>query len=303
MKRVLGPIVIIAALALSGMLPSAIEQARAANAPAASNLPSNMRVPTASLEPTVYGPVDQSKPLDFSTQPAAVPRVYQGGRLYNIQVLHGLDYAGVLNQMNYYDQALGVQCQYCHVLTNFAYVTPQKLIARKMIIMSANVTNNWVDPIKHDYPNYAVNGVVGCVTCHRGKPLVPVAYNIVPVQFLTYNHKTTKQAGYAVNSMYNVARSLGVNCLFCHNTADFISLQYYPTNKIALRMWGMVDEINHQYLPPNIPAVTCYTCHQGAKWPSALVKGPLDQTPSEAVAVHPEVHLNPGAHLDGGGTR
>jgi hypothetical protein len=125
-------------------------------------------------------------------------------------------------------------------------------------------------------------------------------YNIVPVQFLTYNHKTTKQAGYVVNSMYAVARSLGVNCLHCHNTADFISLQYYPTNQIARRMWTMVDDINHKYLPPNIPAVTCYTCHQGAKWPQALVKAPLDQAPVDAVAVHPEVHLNPGAHLDPG---
>jgi hypothetical protein len=261
-----------------------------------------VRVPTASLEPSYYGPVDQSKPLNFADQPATVPHQYVGGKLYNVQVLKGYDYAGVLNQMNYYTQALGVECQYCHVLTNFAYDTPTKRIARRMQLMSSNVNNSWVDPVKHDYPNYAVTGSVGCITCHRGKPVNPVTYNVVPVQFLTYNHKTTKQAGYAVNSMYGVARSLGVNCLFCHNTADFISLQYYPTNKIALRMWAMVDDINHKYLPANIPAVTCYSCHQGAKWPSALVKAPLDQSPSESVALHPEVHLNPGAHLDGGGS-
>ena len=87
---------------------------------------------------------------------------------------------------------------------------------------------------------------------------------------------------------------------FCHNSADFVSLQYYPTNKIAHRMWAMVDDINHKYLPANIKAVTCYTCHQGAKWPNALVKAGLDQTPVQAVAAHPEFSENPGAHLASG---
>jgi hypothetical protein len=127
-----------------------------------------------------------------------------------------------------------------------------------------------------------------------------VSYNIVPVQYLDYRFKSTKQAGYAVNSMYSVAKSLGVNCLFCHNSADFITLQYYPTNQIAHRMWRMVDAINHQYLPASVKAVTCYTCHQGAKWPQALVTAGLNQTPVEAVAAHPEVHENPGAHLASG---
>jgi hypothetical protein len=299
MKRVLGPIVIIAALAFSGMLPSAIEQARAAAAPA--NPPAAANAGPVNLQPQVYGPVDQSKALDFGDQPASVPHAYVAGKTYNVQILKNYDYAGILNQMNYYAQALGVQCQYCHVLTNFAYDTAQKRIARRMQLMVANVNNDWVSPVKHDYPHYAVTGAVGCATCHRGRAVFPVQYNVVPVQFLNYTHKTTKQAGYVVNSMYAVTRSLGVNCLFCHNTADFLSLQYYPTNRIAHRMWTMVDDINHRYLPANIPAVTCYTCHQGAKWPEALVKDALDQTPVDAVALHPEVHGNPGAHLEAGG--
>jgi hypothetical protein len=123
-----------------------------------------------------------------------------------------------------------------------------------------------------------------------------VKYNVIPVQYLEYNHKTTKQAGYAVNSMYSASKSLGVNCLFCHNSADFLTLQYYPTNQIATRMWKMVDDINHRWLPPNVKAVTCYTCHQGNKWPQQMVAASLDQTPVKPVAAHPEVHENPGAH-------
>jgi hypothetical protein len=244
-----------------------------------------------------YGPVDQSKPLDFSDQPKSVPHNYVPGQVYNLQVFKGYNYGQVVGQMAYYTTALGVQCSYCHNVQNFAYDTPTKRIARTMQIMSNGVDRDWIDPVKHDFPNYAVAGAVGCATCHRGNPHMAVKWNVVPVQYLNSANKSTKQAGYVVNSMYSAARSLGVNCLFCHNSADFVTLQYYPTNKIAHRMWAMVDDINHKYLPPNIKAVTCYTCHQGAKWPSALVKAGLDQTAVQAVAAHPDYQDNPGAHL------
>jgi hypothetical protein len=163
--------------------------------------------------------------------------------------------------------------------------------------MVGKVDSDWVSPIHRDYPNYAVHGAVGCITCHRGNALHPVQYNIVPVQYLDWPAKSSRQAGFVVNSMYSVSRSLGVNCQFCHNTADFVTLQYYPTNQIAHRMWAMVDKINHEYMPANIEAVTCYTCHHGAKWPTDLVATGTDQSPVQATAMHPEVHANPGAHL------
>jgi hypothetical protein len=249
-----------------------------------------------------YGPVDQAKPLNFADQPKAVPHSYAAGQLYNVQVFKGYSYPQLLGQMAYFTQALGVQCQYCHNLNNYAYDTPTKRIARTMLIMASGVNHVWIDGVKRDYPNYAVSGAVGCATCHRGNPIVSVNWNIVPVQFLDYRYKTTKQAGYVVNSMYAVARSLGTNCLHCHNTADFITLRYYPTNQIAHRMWAMVDEINHKYLPPNVAAVTCYTCHRGNNWPTAVVKAGLDETPVQAIAAHPEAHENPGAHLASGAT-
>jgi hypothetical protein len=247
-----------------------------------------------------YGPVDQSAPLDFSTQPAAVPHAYAAGRLYNVQALKGLSYPQVLGQMASYTQALGVSCTYCHNANNYAYDTPTKKAARSMILMTQKVDANWIGPVHRDFPNYAVKGAVGCVTCHRGQPLHEVALNIVPVQYLDWPAKSARQAGYVVNSMYSVSKSLGVNCLFCHNSADFVTLQYYPTNRIAHRMWQMVDAINHQYMPANIEAVTCYTCHHGAKWPSELVSSPNDQSAVEPIASHPEVHDNPGAHLSTG---
>jgi len=251
--------------------------------------------------PAQYGPVDQNAPLDYSTQPKSVPRTYVPGKLYNVEVLKSYDYAGVVGQMAYFTQALGVECQYCHVLSNLAYDTPTKRIARTMIIMVARIQSEHIDSIHKQFPNFAVNGAVGCETCHRGAPLHPVQYNIVPVQYLDWPAKSSRQEGFVVNSMYSVSKSLGVNCLFCHNTADFVTLQYYPTNQIAHRMWKMVDDINHKYLPPNIEAVTCYTCHHGEKWPSKLVAGGLDETPVQAKANYPAVHENPGVHPASGG--
>jgi hypothetical protein len=246
-----------------------------------------------------YGPVDQKAPLDFKTQPASVPHTYVPGQLYNVQVLKG-GYGDVVSQMTEYTQALGVGCEYCHNTSNFAYDTPTKKIARTMIQMVGKIQGDWIAPVHKDFPNFAVTGAVGCITCHRGSALHPVAYNIVPVQYLDWPAKSSRQAGFVVNSMYSVSKSLGVNCLFCHNSADFVTLQSYPTNRIAHRMWQMVDAINHKYLPPNIEAVTCYTCHHGAKWPTQLVAGGYDESPVKARALRPEVHINPGAHTASG---
>ena len=316
-KRLYGPLAIVLALSLAGFAQPLLDKARAAETapmnvatttPGATNsggyTSSKLGAEDAGEIPPDaakgYGPYDQSLPLDFTTQPKTVPRNYVGGQLYNVQVLKKYNYAQLLTQMTYYSSSPGVSCTYCHAAANFAYDTPTKKIARTMQIMSNQVAGAWVDPVKHDYPNFSVAGAVGCVTCHRGAARMDVKYNVVPIHYLDYPAKSTRQAGYVVNSMYSAAKSLGVNCLFCHNTADFISLQYYPTNQIAHRMWAMVDKINHQYLPANVKAVTCYTCHQGAKWPQALVSAGLDQSPVEAVAAHPEVHENPGAHLASG---
>jgi hypothetical protein len=300
-QRWLGIVVIIFTLAAGTVLYPLVDRARAAQINTGEDNGGTIGtgVPTAP-HAAQYGPTDQNAPLDFSTQPASVPRTYVAGRLYNVQVLKQYSYAQLLGQMANFTQALGVQCQYCHNVSNYAYDTPTKKIARTMVVMVGRIQAEHIDPVHKDFPNYAVNGEVGCATCHRGAPLHAVEYNIVPVQYLDWPAKSSRQAGFVVNSMYSVSKSLGVNCLFCHNTADFVTLRYYPTNQIAHRMWQMVDDINHKYLPPNIEAVTCYTCHQGAKWPSALVAGGTDQSPVQATAVHPEVHENPGAHLASG---
>jgi hypothetical protein len=301
MRKVwLGVFTIVFGLSFGGIIQPLIERTHAATINTGENnggtIGTGVETPPHAPQ---YGPVDQKAPLDFSTQPKGVPRTYAPGRLYNVQVLKG-GYGSVVSQMSDYTQALGVGCEYCHNLANFAYDTPTKKIARTMIVMVGKIQADWIAPVHKDFANFAVTGAVGCITCHRGSALHPVAYNIVPVQYLDWPAKSSRQAGFVVNSMYSVSKSLGVNCLFCHNSADFVTLQSYPTNRIAHRMWQMVDTINHKYLPPNIEAVTCYTCHHGAKWPTELVAGGEDQSPVKARALRPEVHLNPGAHTASG---
>jgi hypothetical protein len=300
-KPWLGVFTIVFALSIGGLIQPLVDRAHAATINTGEQNGGTIGTgnPTPP-HPAQYGPVNQSLPLDFSTQPSSVPHTYVPGQLYNIQVLTGKSYAQVITQMTYFTSALGVGCDYCHNVGNFAYDTPTKKIARTMIRMVGQIQTDWVGPIHQDYPLFAVTGAVGCETCHRGQPLHAVEYNIVPVQYLDWPAKSSKQAGFVVNSMYSVAKSLGVNCLFCHNSADFITLQSIPTNRIAHRMWQMVDAINHKYLPPNIEAVTCYTCHHGAKWPSELVAGGTDELPVQAHAVHPAVHENPGAYVASG---
>ena len=301
-QKLLGTVVVLAMFALASALkplladvhPQYVNTGEQNGGTIGNDVPTNPH-------PATFGPVDQKAPLDFSTQPRSVPRRYVGGRLYNVQVLTKYDYSGVLNQMTYYTQALGVSCEYCHNVANFAYDTPTKRIARTMAIMVQRIQTEHIAEIHKDFSNFAVTGSVGCETCHRGSPLHPVEYNVVPVQYLDWPAKSTRQAGFVVNAMYSSARSLGVNCLFCHNSADFITLQYYPTNRIAHRMWQMLDDINHKYLPPNIEAVTCYTCHQGNKWPTRLVSSGTDQTPVTPRALHPNVHDDPGSHSASGG--
>ena len=104
-----------------------------------------------------------------------------------------------------------------------------------------------------------------------------------------------------MNSMYSVPRVARRELPVLPQHGRLRDPAVLSDQPIAHRMWQMVDDINHQYLPPNIKAVTCYTCHQGAKWPNALVTGRPDETPVEAeLPLHPEVHANPGAHLDAG---
>ena len=69
--------------------------------------------------------------------------------------------------------------------------------------------------------------------------------------------------------MEGIASDLGVKCVFCHNMRDKSSDQ----NKhkiIAREMLKMTSMINNDFLNwENADQATCWTCHQGNKYPVA----------------------------------
>ena len=75
--------------------------------------------------------------------------------------------------MDEYKTALGVKCSFCHVKDtgikhmNFAADDkPEKLIARKMITMTAAINKKYFNAGKKGTGTLSVS----CMTCHRGKP-------------------------------------------------------------------------------------------------------------------------------------
>ncbi|NTU80191.1 MAG: photosynthetic reaction center cytochrome c subunit [Chloroflexales bacterium] len=85
----------------------------------------------------------------------------------NAQVLKGLTSAEIWTYMvQYVSGGLGVSCQYCHDITNFAADTfPQKLAARSMFRMVSDVNAKFITTLPNWRGNY-----LQCATCHNSAP-------------------------------------------------------------------------------------------------------------------------------------
>jgi photosynthetic reaction center cytochrome c subunit len=85
----------------------------------------------------------------------------------NVQVLLGMDSAQIWAYMQQYvSGGLGVGCQYCHDINNFSLDTyPQKIAARNMMYLVADLNTNFVLPLPNWRGNY-----VQCATCHNNQP-------------------------------------------------------------------------------------------------------------------------------------
>src|SRR5437879_8346982 len=94
----------------------------------------------------------------------------------NIQALKGIPVDDFMGTMGIMSAALGFDCSECHTgagtdKVDWAYDTPRKISARKMVRMVAT--------INHD--NFGGSQVVTCWTCHRSRdrPSVTPAMDIV----------------------------------------------------------------------------------------------------------------------------
>ncbi|MEO8333567.1 MAG: photosynthetic reaction center cytochrome PufC [bacterium] len=187
-------------------------------------------------------------------------------------------------------------CAYCHVLTDFASDSLYtKVVARRMLQMTRNINVN--------YKSHVQDVGVTCYSCHRGLnvPAQGIWHYTNPdqverafldrpdirVQSQTVAHtdanrSSVKQAENTYALMINMSRSLGVNCVFCHNTRSFTTWQNAPPARVtALYGLRMVRDLNANYLtslqgvfPKNrlgvhgdVPKMQCSTCHQGVYKP------------------------------------
>jgi hypothetical protein len=85
----------------------------------------------------------------------------------NIQVLKGVPAGRILPMMGAFSRALGVRCDYCHVVGEWEKDDKEtKQTARDMFRMTMSIN----DDLKKIKTIAADNPVVNCSTCHRGQP-------------------------------------------------------------------------------------------------------------------------------------
>ena len=190
--------------------------------------------------------------------------------------------------MLFFNEALGVQCTYCHMQGDLAADgNPKKEMARQMIRM--------VRVIDTSFPS--TQGVfpdgyheVDCLTCHRGnvKP-----ETVAPKKF--YNRGNALGDGpfpqratvslkvlppgtpvHGPDSLMGEFRdALSVDCAYCHGGDKPQEVDVNPRKDVARKMILLVRQINANFpgtgvFPVGTQVVTCYTCHRGDTHPVSL---------------------------------
>ncbi len=88
------------------------------------------------------------------------PEQKAGAAYKNIQILKDVPVSNFIPVMRQFAGALGVECEHCHVATDFASEEkPAKATARKMLLMAGAINKD----------HFGGQGAVSCYTCHRGQ--------------------------------------------------------------------------------------------------------------------------------------
>jgi photosynthetic reaction center cytochrome c subunit len=196
--------------------------------------------------------------------------------------------------MRNFNQALGVQCVYCHVQGDFASdANPKKDVARKMIAMVRQVDASFPSSAGAFPAGYHE---VDCNTCHRGsvKP-----ESKAPREFFNRNESLgapppvirpgvnlkvlppdTRVHGDG-SVMHDFRDALNVDCGYCHGGGKPFETDGNPRKDIARRMIMLVRQINSNFpgtgvYPLGTQVVTCYTCHRGDTHPAAVSNARYD---------------------------
>jgi hypothetical protein len=195
----------------------------------------------------------------------------------------------IMFTMRSFNEALGVQCAYCHVQGDFAADTnPKKDIARKMISMGRIIDDSFPSSAGVFPDGYHE---VDCVTCHRGKAKPET---VAPAKFYSIQNFQGQNLGveggggasvkvlpkdipvHGADSIMGEFRdALGVDCSYCHGGNRPQQTDINPRKDIARKMILLVRQINTNFpgtgvFPEGNQAVTCWTCHRGDPHPVSL---------------------------------
>jgi nitrate/TMAO reductase-like tetraheme cytochrome c subunit len=198
-------------------------------------------------------------------QPPALPS--------NLQVLQSLSRPQILQVMQEWSTALGVDCRYCHQ-DSYEVETPRKEIARQM-------QREYVAAFQR-----ADGKSLSCQDCHQGQAKLlavrakefskPFAGNPA-LQFLRVKAKSTGVVlwraatkvpflpkKHFMEGMREFNQALGVNCSYCHKKGDY---EAETPRKQTARL--MLQEFSGKLRKPDGKPVSCNDCHQGNTRPLA----------------------------------
>lgn len=197
----------------------------------------------------------------------------------NVQILTGMSTAGVwVYMVQHVSGALGVSCQYCHDITNFAADPyPQKISARLMLRLVRDLNSQFVSQVPDWKGNY-----VQCATCHYGQS----------VNMLAYSEQNAYQSEPGDNGETQQTQAVDIDTYAVHPDSQFVA-QHPSTGKmlemvnwmetrwsgyVLPRMGDQVIEeppplndrrhyVNYDGTYYSVP--NCYTCHKGNQIPPA----------------------------------
>jgi hypothetical protein len=194
----------------------------------------------------------------------------------NLQILAGVDADQLQLIMEATRLSLGVECAFCHDPSSFASdLQEEKRTARRMMEMVGELSQTTFELLESP----------SCWTCHRGNTLPQsIVPETEPAPFIPTGvfRGSTGPAGTAYENlsifadiaaeelearMVVFARSLGVGCEFCHNTADWASDENIrkPLTRIMVQMQR---DLNSRFFDGR-DAISCWTCHRGAITPQS----------------------------------
>lgn len=229
----------------------------------------------------------------------------------NVQVLVGETPQNIVGYMlNHFSAGLGVNCDYCHSLENFAadewddpVAMANKDMARTHARMTADLNQIWLAQLPEWTDDKKPSGSqVACATCHYGEPQ-PVSYeeelvglpndfrlpldqplSLEEVDILNVNARTDislDTVQYQQYVMYHMNASLNVGCTHCHNSRYFpsweVPAKYYAQHMLAMSQFVLEEYGETMSQPPS-----CTLCHRGAVIPPGAARS-IDVMPAALV--------------------